>query len=119
MSPLPYVILASASPRRRELLRYLDVEFEVRPGAVEERQGPGESCGTYVARLAREKAEDVARSLDPRPRAVVLGADTEVILNDQGDDQALGKPQSDAHAAEMLRRLAGRAHDVVTGLALL
>jgi septum formation protein len=110
---LPYVILASASPRRRELLRLLDVEFEVRPSAVEERQLPGESGAVFVARLAREKAEDVARSLPPS-HAVVVGADTEVIL----DDQALGKPQSDAHAAEMLRRLSGRAHDVVTGIAL-
>ena len=61
---LPYVILASASPRRRELLRYLDVEFEVRPGAVEERQGPGESCGTYVARLARESGANTRVPID-------------------------------------------------------
>jgi septum formation protein len=63
--------------------------------------------------LAREKAVDVARTLQPA-RAVVLGADTEVIL----DNEALGKPQSDAHAADLLRRLSGRAHDVVTGIAL-
>jgi septum formation protein len=112
---LPYVILASASPRRRELLRLLDVEFEVRPSTVEEQQLPAESGAQFVARLACEKAEDVARSLDPAPgNTVVLGADTEVIL----DDEALGKPQSDDHAAEMLRRLAGRAHDVVTGICL-
>jgi len=112
---LPYVILASASPRRPELLRLLDVEFEVRPSAVEEHQLAGESGASYVERLAREKAEGVARSLPPpRAGAVVLGADTEVILN----DQALGKPQSDTHAAEMLRRLAGRAHDVITGICL-
>jgi septum formation protein len=114
-NPLPRIILASASPRRRELLRYLDVEFEVRPSAVEEVQHPGESGEQYVARLAREKAEYVARSLDPAPAgAVVLGADTEVLL----DGQPLGKPQSDAHAADMLRRLAGRPHDVVTGLCI-
>ncbi len=112
---LPYVILASASPRRRELLRLLDVEFEVRPSTVQERQLPGESGTSFVARLAREKAEDVARSFQQAPPgAVVLGADTEVIL----DDQVLGKPQSDAHAAEMLRRLAGCAHDVITGMCL-
>jgi septum formation protein len=110
---LPYVILASASPRRRELLRLLDVEFEVRPSKVEEHQHPGELGTDFVARLAMEKAVDVARTL-PASRAVVLGADTEVIL----DGEALGKPQSDAHAAEMLRRLSGRAHDVVTGIAL-
>jgi septum formation protein len=112
----PYVILASASPRRRELLRFLDVQFEVRPSSIEERQSPGELGAQYVARLAREKAEAVARSLpQPPPNAVVLGADTEVIL----DDCALGKPTSDDHAAEMLRRLSGRAHNCVSGVCLI
>jgi septum formation protein len=94
----PYVILASASPRRRELLRFLDVQFEVRPSSIEERQSPGELGAQYVARLAREKAEAVARSLpQPPPNAVVLGADTE----------------------EMLRRLSGRAHNCVSGVCLI
>jgi septum formation protein len=111
---LPYVILASASPRRRELLALLGVDFEVRPSTVEEKQIAGESGERYVARLAREKAEDVARAVGSRA-AVVLGADTEVIL----DHRAVGKPQSDAHAAEMLRSLAGRAHDVLTAICVI
>ncbi len=109
---LPYVVLASASPRRRELLSLVGVQFEVRASRVEEKQIAGETGEQYVARLAREKAQDVARAAGTRPGAVVLGADTEVIL----DHRALGKPQSDAHAAEMLRSLAGRAHDVLTAI---
>ena len=115
MAELPYVILASASPRRRELVQLLGVEFEVRPSRVGETQKLGEAPADFVARLAREKAEDVARSLPAIPAgAVVLGADTEVVI----DGVALGKPESDAHAAEMLRMLAGRAHEVITGLCL-
>lgn len=113
---LPRVILASASPRRRELLQLLGVEFEVRPSAIAEQQLPGESGEFFVARLAREKAEAVAATIPAiPPGTVILGCDTEVIL----DGLALGKPQSDDHAAEMLRRLAGRSHDVVTGICLI
>ena len=110
------VILASASPRRRELLQLLGLEFEVRPSAVEERQLPGEPAEVFIARLAREKAEDVARRSAPIPEnTVVLGADTEVVL----DGVPLGKPVDDADAARMLGMLSGRAHDVLTGLWLI
>ena len=116
MPCLPRVILASASPRRRELLQLLGVEFEVMASGIHEQQLPDEDPSVFVARLAREKAEDVARRVAPIPAGtVVLGADTEVIL----DGIAMGKPQSDADAARMLRQLAGREHDVVTGLYLL
>src|SRR5258708_5963321 len=113
---LPRVILASASPRRRELLQLLGVEFEIRPSAIAEQQLPGESSGFFVAGVAGERAGAVAgKFLVIPPGRVVLGWDTEVIL----DGRALGKPQSDAHAVEMLRLLAGRAHDVVTGISLI
>ena len=118
MPRLPYVILASASPRRRELLHFLDVDFEVRPSNVPEEQQPWESPIDFVARLAREKAEDIARSLTPFPaNTVVLGADTEVAIDAQSPESAaFGKPQSDAHAAEMLRLLSGRPHDVISAI---
>jgi septum formation protein len=114
--PAPRVILASASPRRRELLQLLGVEFEVRPSAVEERQLPGEPAEVFIARLAREKAEDVARRFAPLPEnTVVLGCDTEVVL----DGVPLGKPSNDGDAARMLRMLSGRAHEVLTGVCLI
>src|ERR1035438_5276500 len=76
---LPRVVLASASPRRRELLRYLDVDFESQTSAVDELERPGEAPDLFVLRLAREKAEEVARRLgDIQRRTVVLGADTTV-----------------------------------------
>jgi septum formation protein len=108
--PALRVILASASPRRRELMQLLGVEFEVRPSSIEEEQRPGEPVGVYVARLAREKAQAVWT-----PGDIVLGCDTEVAL----DGVPLGKPAGDADAARMLRMLSGRAHDVLTALCLL
>jgi septum formation protein len=120
MPELPYVILASASPRRRELVQLLDVQFEVRPSGVGEEQQPWESPIDFVTRLAREKAEDVARSLAPFPaNTVVLGADTEVTLDPHSPEAvAFGKPETDTHAAEMLRRLAGRPHEVISAIHL-
>jgi septum formation protein len=108
------LVLASASPRRRELLQRAGVRFEVRPPAVEETPLPGEPPRALAERLAREKALDVARALGPRPSRLVLGADTIVVL----EDHVLGKPRDPEHAVTMLCRLLGRSHRVVTGVAL-
>jgi septum formation protein len=109
---MPRLVLASASPRRRELLARLGVAFEVVPSGIEERLTPGVAATDLVAQLARAKAADVARRLDP---AVVLGADTLVVLN----GRPLGKPGSRDEAAAMLAALGGRVHEVVTGVAVL
>ncbi|MHB8875235.1 MAG: Maf family protein [Myxococcaceae bacterium] len=105
------LVLASASPRRRELLSHLGVAFEVVSADVDERPRKGEPPRAYVERLAAEKAAAVARA---RPLALVLAADTAVV---QGQ-VILGKPQDEAEAKAMLRRLAGGPHTVLTGLAL-
>ena len=105
------VILASASPRRRELLRCLLTGFDVIPSAVDEHLDPA-SLAESVARLAVEKARAVAAG---NAGAVVLGADTIVVIDGDG----LGKPADHADAGAMLRRLRGRAHDVLTGVAVL
>jgi septum formation protein len=105
------LILASASPRRAELLRAAGLPFDVLPVAVDERFFPDETPGRAVSRLAEAKA---AAGALLQPDAVVLGADTTVVI----DDQPLAKP-ADAHeAAGMLRRLSGRTHDVLTGICL-
>jgi septum formation protein len=103
------LVLASASPRRRELLARLCQRFEVMPSAIEERLLPGPLAGA-VAALALEKARTVAARL---AAGVVLAADTVVAIG--GD--VLGKPADVDEARRMLRRLRGRAHDVITGLA--
>jgi septum formation protein len=110
------VVLASASPRRRELLGRLGVAFEVVPSAVIEALGADLPAERLARDLALGKARDVAARLDPGPRdrVVVLGADTLVVV----DGCALGKPASPDEARSMLRRLAGRSHDVVTAVAL-
>jgi septum formation protein len=107
-------VLASASPRRRELLASAGICCEVMPSGVLERALPGEAPPQLAQRLAREKAVSVARSLGPRPPRQVLGADTIVVI----DGEVLGKPDDAGHALELLRRLAGRRHRVVTGVAL-
>lgn len=112
-APLP-LVLASASPRRRELLTRAGLSFEVWPSGVEETPLPGEAPRALAERLAREKALDVARALGPRPSRLVLGADTLVVL--EGD--VLGKPRDPEHAVTLLRRLLGRRHRVITGVAL-
>ena len=104
----PRLVLASASPRRSELLASLGLTFEVRAASVDESARPGEGAAALVERLAREKATAVAG-----PGELVLGADTVVAL----DGAVLGKPAGDDDAAAMLRRLAGREHEVLTGLA--
>lgn len=109
MSSEPRLILASSSPRRRELLAGLGLEFEVRPVDVDETPLEGEAPEAFVERLAREKARARAE-----PDEAVLAADTIVTI----DDRLLGKPRDDAEAAAMLRLLAGRSHRVLTGVAL-
>ncbi|GKX47055.1 Maf family protein [Pectobacterium carotovorum] len=104
--------LASASPRRRELLTQLDIPFSVLNVAVEEQRLPEEAAEVYVRRLAHEKAAaGVAAAPSDLP---VLGADTIVVLN----GQVLEKPQDEAHAAEMLSQLSGKSHQVMTAVAL-
>ena len=105
-------ILASGSPRRRELLGQLGLQFEVKPADLDESVRPGEHAVAYVERLAREKASAVHRL---HPQAIVLAADTSVVV----DDRVLGKPGADlAEGARMLRQLAGRSHQVITGVAV-
>ena len=104
------LVLASASPRRALILRSLGLAFRVVVSDVEEIVQPGEKAEQTVERLAREKASAVAR-LETLP---VLGADTVVAVG----DEILGKPGSPQEAAAMLRALAAREHDVLTGLCL-
>jgi septum formation protein len=106
------LILASASPRRRELLAQLALPFSVMPANIEEQQLPHEPPGTYVLRMAQSKAAHLAQQY---PEALVLGADTIVVL----DNDILGKPENSVVAHQMLHRLSGRQHTVMTGLALL
>jgi len=102
--------LASASPRRLELLASIDVDCEVRPVDIDETPLPGELPRDYVCRLAREKALAGA-VLSELP---VLGSDTAVVL----DGEILGKPRDRAHALEMLAVLSGNTHEVLTGVAV-
>lgn len=112
----PAIYLASASPRRQELLRQLGVAFDVVVTHVPETPAPGETARDYVQRLARTKAEAGARLARERglPVRPVLGADTEVVI----DGEILGKPTDATHGRAMLKRLAGRTHDVLTAVAL-
>jgi septum formation protein len=111
------LILASASPRRAELLARLGLPFEVRPSGIEERLAPGIPAPALAVALARSKARDVADRLGHarEERALVLGADTLVVL----DGRPLGKPATRHDARAMLRALGGRGHEVVTGVVLL
>ena len=111
-APAPRLILASASPRRAALLEAAGVAFDVVPADVDEALLPGEAPTAHVERLAGAKAAAVARRHPGRP---VLGADTVVVV----DGEVLGKPADAADAARMLRQLAGRAHEVLTGVALI
>ena len=111
------IYLASASPRRQELLRQLGIAFEAMPSNLLEVPRAGEHPEGYVLRVARDKAQHVARQvrergLAPRP---VLGADTEVVL----EGEILGKPRDVQQGQAMLRKLAGCTHEVLTGLVLL
>ena len=109
--PAPHLVLASASPRRHQLLAQLGLKFEVSPADLDESVHPGEAPHTYVERLARAKAASTARL---HPGAVCLAADTSVVV----DTEILGKPQDDADGRAMLKRLSGRSHVVMTGVAV-
>jgi len=109
-TPSPLLCLASASPRRRELLASIGVPLTVCPVDIDETPNPGESAEAYVTRLAREKVLAGER-LSSLP---TLGSDTAVVL----DGAILGKPEGPAHAAAMLRSLAGREHRVLTAVAV-
>jgi nucleoside triphosphate pyrophosphatase len=118
------LVLASASPRRSELLTQAGYRFRAHPAHISEDPLPGEDPIAYVTRLAREKAEAVFCELtagdskdlgrDNESQVAVLGADTTVIL----DNMILGKPADSADAARMLRLLSGRTHRVMTGVAV-
>lgn len=111
MTVFPRLVLASASPRRADLLRQLGLEPGVAPADVDEAYLPGESPGSHVERLAREKAEKVASA---HPGALVVGGDTVVV----DGDRVLGKPRSGDEAVAMLLSLAGREHRVLSGVAV-
>ena len=106
--------LASRSPRRAELLARLGLDFGTIDLDIPERQGEGEAAAEYVRRVAREKAGAGLLEVVAVPDAVVLGADTEVIL----DGRVYGKPVDAADAAAMLRSLSGRTHEVITAVSL-
>jgi septum formation protein len=106
---IPKIILASASPRRAELLRSAAIPFTVDAANISEEAHPGERPIEYGERLALEKAEVVAKRNQGK---LVLGADTIVVV----DDQILGKPRDRTDAARMLRLLSGRSHEVITGV---
>jgi len=106
------LVLASASPRRQELLRNAGIEFVVQAADIDEVPLEGEAPRDCAERLAREKARVVFRR---RPKDFVLGADTVVVI----EGQILGKPRDAKDAARMLRMLSGRRHDVITGVCLL
>jgi len=105
------LVLASASPRRQDLLHSARISFTVQPADIDETPHTGELPGAYAERLAREKALAVWRM---RPQDSVLGADTIVVV----DEIILGKPADAVDAARMLRLLSGRTHQVITGVCL-
>jgi septum formation protein len=108
----PTLVLASASPRREELLARLGIRFTVQPSRIPEIHPPGPPAEALAA-VALDKARAVARLWTAGP-AVVLGADTEVVL----DGRYLGKPRDAADAVRILTALSGRTHEVITGVAL-
>jgi len=112
---LPRLVLASRSPRRKELLERLGLTIDVVATAVDESGRPGEAPETYVLRLAEEKARSVARGIRGDVPTFVLGADTAVVV----EGRVLGKPSDAEDAKRMLRLLSERTHDVLTGYAIL
>ena len=107
----PKIILASASPRRAELLFQIGVKFELVPSQIEERPHPDEAPPDYITRIARAKVIAVARQQES---GLIIGADTVVVL----DGRLLGKPVDSHDAKSMLKQLSGRWHAVMTGVAL-
>ncbi len=109
---LPNIILASKSPRRADLLRQIDLPFQVHPSGVEEPKIIHVDPVAAVQELALTKARAVAAKFDV---GLVLGADTVVVI----DGEPIGKPENNAHAIEILTRLSGNRHEVITGVALI
>jgi len=110
------LILASSSPRRAEILRDAGIAFEICAAHIDEAALPGETAQSMVARLAEAKARAAAAKMDVgASECIVVGADTTVELN----GEILGKPRDSAHAREMLAKLSGRTHHVLTGIFLL
>ncbi len=109
---LPKLILASGSPRRAEILNFVGWEFEKRVADIDETEFLNENPADYVQRLAREKAEAVAANCE---NALVLGADTIVVIN----EKIIGKPKDLNDARRMLKLLSGRWHEVLTGVAII
>lgn len=112
MIELPRLILASASPRRAEILRTVSWPFESLPVDIDETRQPGEAAATYVKRLALEKAQAAAGVKETN--WPIVGADTIVLI----EEEILGKPCDEDHARRMLRKLSGQWHRVLTGIAL-
>lgn len=110
----PQCYLASSSPRRMQLLQQLGISFQVVRIDVNEIQGPGESAQDYVMRVALDKARAGWNSPERLHECPVLGADTEVVLG----DQVFGKPRDREHAIDMLGRLSGTCHQVLSGVAM-
>lgn len=110
----PMLYLASQSPRRRELLGRLGLPFGIIDLDVPERRAPGEPAEDYVRRVAREKAGAGLLKVMGNPDALVMGSDTEVVL----DDEVFGKPRDAEDAAAMLRKLSGRTHQVISAVSL-
>lgn len=108
---IPSLILASNSPRRRELLRQIGVPFSVAPADVDEDIMPGEAAETYATRVARDKARIAAARIHV---GIVIAADTIVVL----DNEILGKPADSTDAARMLEKLSGRVHRVITAIVI-
>ncbi len=106
---MAHLILASSSPRRRELLQQLGLEFDIYSPDIDESVLAGESVSAYVERLARAKADAVAERY---PDAIIIAADTSLGV----DDEILGKPESKQHAFEMWEKISGRKHDVWSGV---
>ena len=110
MTEARQLILASASPRRSEILRGLGLGFEIEPADIDESRLSDEAAEIYVERIARSKADNRRR-----PGTLTIAADTIVVI----DDSVLGKPESPEDAKRMLARLAGREHEVLTAVAVL
>lgn len=114
MAP-PVLYLASASPRRRELLAQIGVQCQVLPVDLDESPAPGEAPGAYVRRVALDKARAARILVGTGDNAVILAADTAVVVG----KQVLGKPRDAHEGARMLRRLSAREHRVLSGVALI
>src|SRR6185369_9893838 len=111
MKTMPPLVLASQSPRRKELLAILGMPFTVVPSFIDETPAPGENSETFVVRVAREKGEEVASRVS---ESVVISADTVVVI----DGEILNKPVDDEDAVRMLRKLSGREHVVLTAVTI-